>query len=193
MKNTKRNKILLVLFCVILPLLLVLLSYKIILYISHTTTAQEKVFHFLAGKENLSPEFTALEVSHLQDVKRVMNYADYIFYILLLLVTVMITYFGQNKKFLAQLCEYGGKVSVVSMLVIVGLAVLFFDTIFTLFHSIFFPQGNWQFAADSTIIQTFPIDFFMSISRNIFLLSLFLGMIFILLGHYFKNVHDNRN
>ena len=33
---------------------------------------------------------------------------------------------------------------------------LAFDTAFTAFHLVFFPQGNWQFSADSNLIQLFP-------------------------------------
>lgn len=33
---------------------------------------------------------------------------------------------------------------------------LAFDTAFTAFHALFFPQGNWQFSADSNLIQLFP-------------------------------------
>ena len=156
------------------------------------TPVQENVFHFLAGKAELSSQFTAAETSHLEDVKVVMNYATDVFYALLLGVTIIITYSRKDKKILSQLFEYGGKVTILSMLIIGGLSALFFEKVFTLFHALFFPQGNWLFAANSIIIQTFPQDFFISISRNTFLLSLVLGIVFILLGHYFKNVHSNR-
>jgi len=33
---------------------------------------------------------------------------------------------------------------------------LAFDTAFTAFHLVFFPQGNWQFSADSNLIRLFP-------------------------------------
>jgi len=33
---------------------------------------------------------------------------------------------------------------------------LAFDTAFTAFHALFFPQGNWQFSADSNLIRLFP-------------------------------------
>jgi len=193
MKSTNENKIVIILFCILLSIFLLLLSYKIVLLFTHTTLAQENVFRFLAGKEQLSARFAELEVSHLEDVARVMKYVNYVFYFLLLAVTLSITYYRKDKKFLAKLFEYGGKVTILSMLIISGLSALFFEKAFTLFHALFFPQGNWQFAADSKIIQTFPFDFFMSISRNIFLLSLFLGIVFILLGLYFKYVHGNRN
>jgi integral membrane protein (TIGR01906 family) len=36
---------------------------------------------------------------------------------------------------------------------------LAFDFLFTIFHEIIFPQGNWQFLHSSLIIQTFPEQF----------------------------------
>jgi len=193
MKPTTENKKLSLFWCILLPILLLLLSYNAVLFFIPVTVAQENVFHFLAGKEELSSGFTSLEITHLQDVKQVMKYADYLFYFTLLIITGLVIYYRKNKEFLFKLFESGGKVTVLAMIIIGGLAVLFFDSVFTLFHRIFFPQGNWQFAIDSKIIQTFPLDFFVMVSRNIFLLSLFFGMIFILLGYYFKYVHDKRS
>lgn len=164
-----------------------------VLYFTHTTAAQENVFHFLVGKERLNPGFAPLEVSHLEDVAQVMKYVSYVFYFLLLAVTLSITYYRKEKTFLAKLSEYGGKVTILSMLIVGGLSVLFFDHAFILFHALFFPQGNWQFSADSLLIQTFPLDFFVHMSRNIFLLTLLLGIIFILLEYFYRYVHRNRH
>ena len=193
MAAIKNKNIVLILFCALLPIVLLLLSYKIVLLFIELTPAQENVFGYLNGKQELSPAFTELEVSHLEDVKRVMHYDNYLFYLLLLAVTVIIASYRKDKTFLRTLLNYGGKTTVTAMMAIGMLSIFFFNSIFTLFHKLFFPQGNWVFAADSKIIQTFPIDFFMKISRNIFLLALFLGIIFILIGYYLKNVPSNRN
>ena len=34
-----------------------------------------------------------------------------------------------------------------------------FDTLFTLFHEVFFPQGNWEFPVDSNMIRLYPYAF----------------------------------
>ncbi|MEK6905705.1 MAG: DUF1461 domain-containing protein, partial [Nanoarchaeota archaeon] len=179
------KKTVLVLFCLLLPIFLLLLSYKTVISFSDLTPAQEKVFLFLEGKQELAVEFAEQEASHLEDVKRVMNYTNYAFYVLLLVITIIITYHRKNKVFLFQLLNYGGKSAILSIIVIGFFYVLSFDFTFALFHNIFFRQGNWLFAPDSVIIQTFPIDFFVDISRNIFLLTLILGIIFIL-SRYLK-------
>ncbi|MDP3698646.1 MAG: DUF1461 domain-containing protein [Nanoarchaeota archaeon] len=169
------------------------MSYKIILYLTPTTAAQENVFLFLEGKKALAAEFTELEASHLKDVKKVMDYADYILYVLLLGVTLVITYFWKKKDFVLKLLNDGGKAAIAAMIVVSAFSLLFFDLLFALFHKIFFPQGNWIFSPDSLIIQTFPLEFFMIISRNIFLVTLFLGILFILLGYYLDYVLRHRN
>ncbi len=184
-KLTRNKRIALVLFCLLLPIFLLLLSYKIVISVSDLTPAQEKVFLFLEGKQELAAEFTELEKSHLGDVKGVMNYADYVFYALLAVLTVIVTLHKKNKQFLFYLLDYWGKFTLLIFGLTTILIFLLFDAMFTLFHKIFFQQGNWQFAPDSVIIQTFPFEFFVNISRNIFLLTLIFGIIFIL-SRYLK-------
>ena len=41
----------------------------------------------------------------------------------------------------------------------IGFALLDFDAAFAAFHAIFFESGTWTFAADSLIIQLFPVRF----------------------------------
>ena len=193
MTEKNKEKITIVLFSIVLLMFLLLLSYKLVLFFTPLTDAQKNVFLFLDGKQNLSTSFTAAEVSHLEDVKQVMKYADYMFYILLLGFTLTIIFYRKKKDFLLNLLHLGGKVTFAVMILLGALSLISFDALFAIFHRIFFPQGNWLFAADSKIIQTFPLDFFISLSRNIFLLTLFLGILFILLGYYFKDVDSDRN
>jgi len=193
MNEKNKEKITIVLFSIVLLMFLLLLSYKLVLFFTPLTDAQKNVFLFLDGKQKLSTSFTAAEVSHLEDVKQVMKYADYMFYILLLGFTLTIIFYRKKKDFLLNLLHLGGKVTFAVMILLGAFSLIFFDALFAMFHRIFFPQGNWLFAADSKIIQTFPLDFFISLSRNIFLLTLFLGILFILLGYYFKDVDSDRN
>ncbi|MEK6939643.1 MAG: DUF1461 domain-containing protein [Nanoarchaeota archaeon] len=187
------KNVIIVLFCIIFPLFLLLLSYKTVLFLTPLASGQQNVFQFLEGKSDLQSGFTELEVSHLEDVKKVMKYADYVFYILLLIVTTIITYYRKEKDFVLELLNYGGKVTGAVIIFVGVFALLFFDALFTLFHKIFFPQGNWIFAADSLLIHTFPLEFFVSISRNIFLVTLFLGIVFILSKHFFRHVRNHRH
>ena len=141
---------------------------------------------FLDNKEELNLNYTSSAVSHLEDVKGVMNFIDYLFYFSLLVCTGIITYYKKNKEQLMKLFKYGGITTLVSIGFILLFALFAFNHVFTLFHQIFFPQGNWIFPTNSLLIQTFPIDFFIGISFKIFLLSIGFGIVFILLNSLLK-------
>jgi integral membrane protein (TIGR01906 family) len=185
------KKIALIVFCLVLPIVLLLLSYKIVLAFASLNPAQEQVFAFLEGSE-LSIEFTEAEASHLDDVKAVMKYAEYALYGLILLLMALLVGYRKDKTLLQKLLRYGGISTVALVLLIALLSFFSFDFMFRLFHNLFFPQGNWMFAANSILIQTFPLDFFMSISRNIFLLALFFGILFIVSGYLHQYVNTRR-
>ncbi len=187
------RKIVLVLFCIAFPLFLLLLSYSLVLFFTDMMPQQKEVFLFLDNKGTLFSGFTPDEVSHLLDVKKIMNLADYIFYGLLLLITAALTYYKKDSKFVLKLLKSGGISTGIFILGLLLLSFFFFDAVFALFHQLFFPQGNWIFPADSLLIQTFPIIFFVTISRNIFLLNLFFGMIFIFIKYPLSYVRRSRN
>ena len=182
-----KSKLLLVIFCILLPLFLLLFSYKIVLGIVNLNENQQRTIDYLQKDEELNLGYTNLERSHLQDVRKVMKAADYLFYFSLLILTLIFTYHKKDRKQLAKLLKYGGITTISFMLAILLLSALFFNQVFALFHQIFFPQGNWTFASDSLLIQIFPLEFFIGISRNIFVLTIIEGIIFILLFFYLKN------
>jgi len=53
----------------------------------------------------------------------------------------------------------GGIALVVALVVLGVFALVAFDTVFTLFHEIFFPGGNWAFSPNSLLIQLYPYAF----------------------------------
>ena len=106
--RSNARKIVLVLFCIAFPLFLLLLSYSLVLLFTDLTPQQKEVFSFLGDQGKLSPGFTPDEVSHLLDVKKIMDIADYIFYGLLLLITVTLTYYQKDRNFVLKLLKLGG-------------------------------------------------------------------------------------
>lgn len=93
--------------------------------------------------------FNEQESAHMTDVAWLIRAA------LLVLILASILLFVLKPT--ANTIYYGA--GILAALLIVS-AFLPFDLIFTKFHQLFFPQGNWQFAADSTIIQFYPFEFF---------------------------------
>ena len=127
----------------------------------------------LLGGEVVSP-FTTAEVSHLQDVHHVIVVA----FAVVLGATGVFTwvhwYAGYTKAVLvreSQLLTVAWRVLVLLTL----LAVAFFSSFFTVFHQVFFPQGNWAFPADSRLLLTFPVPFWV---QNLVLLQA--GVVFLL-------------
>ena len=177
-----KKKIVLIIFYILLPLFLVFFSYTVTLSFITLTPAQQSTIRFLQGKEELKLNYTTLELSHLRDVQQVMKYTNYVFYALLLFSTWIIIYYKKDKEQLQKMFKYGGITTVASISIILIVLVLRFNTLFVMFHQIFFPQGNWIFPPDSLLIQTFPSEFFVRVSVWIFGLSLFFGILFILLA-----------
>ena len=197
----------LLLFCLLFPFFLLLLSYQLTLIFYPLTPAQEQTINFLQGKEELKANYTAAELSHLQDVQQIMKWVDVAFTALFLMVIFLaVMVLATNSKTVRsktinskeissqaewkKLVRWGGLVTVALVLVILLFLLLSFNTTFTLFHRLFFPQGNWLFPVESLLIQTFPLEFFVKIATMIFLLALALGSLFILLPPFFR--HDLR-
>lgn len=185
-------KIILIIFCVLLPFFLLLLSYKINVFFYDLSGNQEITINFLQGKGELTLNYAADEISHLNDVKKVMGCLDCLFYFLLLVLTLILTYHKKNKEQLQKLLAFGGITAIIFSLMMILFTLLSFNYSFTVFHEIFFPQGNWSFPADSLLIQTFPPDFFISLSRSILLGALFLGLILIAISKIISSVGKSR-
>lgn len=180
-------------FSLSLLVLLTLLSYKIVLFSANLTPEQQDTINFLNDKEELRLNYTAGEMFHLNDVKKVMELTDYLFYSSLLICTGIIAWHRRNKDFLRKSFLYGGIFAVMVLGLLAVYTIFSFDSAFNIFHRIFFPQGNWLFPADSLLIQTFPADFFVKMCWKIFGTALFLGSLFILLGFFFKNAEHQGN
>src|SRR3989338_5012343 len=175
MSNTK---IINISFSLILPLFLLLLSYKLTLAFFPLTLEQQNTLQFLQGSEALISNYTAAEVSHLQDVTRIMNLVDLFFYGSGVIILGFLLYFKRKYEQLQALLKLGG-ITTLSSIFLFFLAIVFrFENAFMWFHQIFFPQGNWQFPVDSLLIKTFSLAFFIKISIIIAVLTLALGSLF---------------
>ena len=179
------RKLVLVLFCILLPIFIILFSYKTTLFFTSLDVDQENTINYLQEGKNaaqLSLNYTAAEVSHLEDVKIVMKMTDYGFYFSLLIVTLIITAYRKDQEQIKKCLKYGGITTVAVLGIILLFSTVWFNMAFTIFHNLFFPQGNWTFPAESLLIQTFPLEFFIGISYKIFLLSLGLGILILVAG-----------
>ena len=156
------------------------------------------VFSFLKWQGALSTEFTSDEISHMHDVRRLMTTLLGI-EALLTIALVVIGFKLQmnqqmnqrknqqiNRRFLQSILMRTGLALVC---IVALLAILPFDALFAMFHKVFFPQGNWMFAADSMLITLFPSTFFASLTLRIGVYAAISGLacIVVALKKSFKN------
>lgn len=183
-----------IIFSIVLPIFLLLLSYKLSLIFIPMTSEQQNTLHFLEGSEELLVNYTSTELSHLQDVQRVMNLADLFFYGSGVIVLGFILYFRRRFEQLQTLLKCGGITTVSFLLLFLFFLWFKFDFLFTQFHQLFFPQGNWTFPLESLLIQIFPLSFFTKVSMVIGILTLLFGSLFIVLSFYLQHaVRTPRN
>ena len=180
----KTDKVFLVLFCILFPILLLILSYNVTLLFFPLTDNQQITINHLTKNTNLTLNYTALEASHLEDVNKVMLMINLTFYVSWLFCLLVLMFYRKNKEQLRKFFRYGGIVTIIEVLLIGLMLLLNFEFIFTLFHNVFFPQGNWTFPLNSLLILTFPEAFFFKLSLIIFGLALLFGSLFILLSVY---------
>lgn len=146
---------------------------------------ENKAFKPFTLKNDL-PYFTAGEISHLEDVRILFNKIFLAYYISLgLAVLSVIGLIEKNgKKFLKN----------ISLLLILPSAILIFFLLllflfsqnflplFDKFHYIFFPQGNFAFPEDSTLITLLPLGFFNDFFERLVISSVIISCISIISG-----------
>ena len=129
---------------------------------------QQLLKHF-AGQEQIPNIFNQQEKSHLEDVTLLIRLAA------ILLITIVIACFLLKPNW--PLVIKRGTLLLI-LLLLAGLIVPF-DTLFTTFHKIFFPQGNWMFSPESTLIQFYPATFFIAYAVAISLHAIITAAIFL--------------
>lgn len=120
------------------------------------------------------PVYNTRELKHMQDVKVVMTVAFRVQELcaLLVLATLALAWHAGQWP-LALRAVYQGCRGFVTALVAVGcLAYVSFDSFFTAFHRVFFSGDSWLFAYTDTLIQLFPVPFWMDATWGLVLFTL---------------------
>jgi integral membrane protein (TIGR01906 family) len=115
-----------------------------------------------------APLYNERELSHMDDVKLVTQGALRVWYLSLALLAALgvWAWFGKWwQAYLLGLMRGGwlmvGLAVTIGLIVVVGIAInpSVFDTLFVLFHSLFFEGDSWLFLYSDTLIRLFPIRF----------------------------------
>ncbi|MBI4143722.1 DUF1461 domain-containing protein [Candidatus Woesearchaeota archaeon] len=143
------------------------------------TTALKLVEYFTYSRV-LDIEITERERNHMSDVKGIIRGLNVV---LILLIPGL--FFVSRKHDKEQVMKLIKRSTAYGMLLAIPLSLLlgFFQQSFAGFHYTFFPQGNYEFSSTSTLIMTFPQDFFYIMLTYILLVYLVLSLLFMLLAH----------
>jgi integral membrane protein (TIGR01906 family) len=109
------------------------------------------LFDYFKSDAEMPKAFDEDEASHLEDVKKVFKVVNIVF-VLLLISFIAVMPFAKIPLLFIR----GGIYAIILSFVF---AIMPFSGFFTLMHKVIFPQGNWQFPADSTLISYYPSMF----------------------------------
>lgn len=132
--------------------------------------------------------FNARELHHMEDVKIVTRGAFWILTIGMI-TTLAIGLLAWQKSETRNAMRNGifvGAIGIITLIVtIVIMAVIAWDTFFTLFHTLLFESGTWQFLYSDTLIRLFPEKFWFDAALTIGILTtLFAIVLLAITGRY---------
>jgi integral membrane protein (TIGR01906 family) len=109
------------------------------------------------GERALQPR----EVQHLVDVKRVMDafFTAHIVALGAALLALAVLWRPPHRPYLPSTLQHGVWLTAGVMGAIILAAALDFEAFFTLFHRLFFAEGSWLFYETDTLIQLYPLPF----------------------------------
>lgn len=102
-----------------------------------------------------SLEMTEREIRHMKDVK-ISLFTTLIIYAGVSEILLKAFFMFKDKETWQQIIRRSSQLTL-SIAGVITLGVVFFwNTFFTLFHQVFFPQGNWSFPPEALLIRLFP-------------------------------------
>jgi integral membrane protein (TIGR01906 family) len=101
------------------------------------------------------------ELSHMEDVKRVVKGSLFIWYVAAGIVFGLSVWLLVQKAWREFRLAYraGAWITLGLMAAMIGYVAINFNRLFDQFHRIFFSEGSWLFYPTDTLIRLFPLDF----------------------------------
>lgn len=127
--------------------------------------------------------FLAKEVAHMTDVKHVMIVA-----MILATVWAALALFSSHSLkerapgAIRKSIFAGSWITLVLMIALGVLGALGWESFFTRFHELFFPQGNWMFRASDTLIRLYPPQFWVDAGIAVAALALLFTILVMVLS-----------
>jgi len=134
----------------------------------HTVT--NSILHDLAfGPPNFAVAVNGQEVlgvrerAHMVDVRNVF-FAFGAVAVLAILILVNIGIYSRGRAWFRRAVRSGAILLAILIVILGAIAAVAFDTVFQVFHELFFPAGSFDFDASSKLIQLFPDQFWFETS-----------------------------
>lgn len=139
------------------------------------------------GEELLQPHFNEREISHMEDVLKLFDYARIVKFIAGLSALLIMVYLSMNKEFklLGKTISFGLFANHIILAILSLLIFIDFNKYFTIFHKIFFTNDLWILDPNTDLmIQMLPEPFFIGMAIKIGL-SFFVYLSILQIGGYF--------
>ena len=107
--------------------------------------------------------YSASVMAHLRDVRGVMVASLWVsFAATVIMCLALIVCLARNQSVVfTNAGLWAAGVMLILMGLVVGVSLVDFSQLFEHFHGLFFAQGSWQFPAESLLIRTFPLQFWL--------------------------------
>ncbi len=115
--------------------------------------------------------FTEAEVNHMHDVKWVLLIATVAVAALFLLTLLSSISLRERAPGTIRRSLFSGAWITLGLIAVLGVVGVFgWEWLFTTFHQVFFPQGNWEFSVRSSLIRLYPPQFWIDAAIAVALL-----------------------
>lgn len=120
---------------------------------------REYLARLTTGADN-TLAFTEAEVNHMHDVKWVLLIATVAVAALFLLTLFSSISLRERAPGTIRRSLFSGAWITLGLIAVLGVVGVFgWEWLFTTFHQVFFPQGNWEFSVRSSLIRLYPPQF----------------------------------
>jgi integral membrane protein (TIGR01906 family) len=129
--------------------------------------------------ENGDPIYIERELSHLEDVKIVLQGVLRVFYVAgaVFVLGGLIARAKDWQKIYLKSIYLGGKITAGLVVMILFLTLISFQALFTNFHLLFFEGDSWLFFYSDSLIRLFPVQFWQDIFLVFGILTLLGGIL----------------
>ena len=143
---------------------------------------------------NESYGFSPEAISHLTDCNNLIVPINTLLIVLFLIgIALLIWLLVRDQKRIAGLSLMVAPLVMVAFFALAAIwAILDWRGLFSFFHAIFFPQGNWTFPADSLLILMYPAEFWQTMASVWAVVTLVLSILVFFIGFRLFKVNDRK-